>query len=128
MQKQDKAQSSAGNSVSYTEPSTSQNNGKDTKKTAFLLHSKKGQLALLANPVTLLIVALILLIILGFSFGFAVFAVFNIFSILGGFLIVIGGLAFSRGVDSKTSLWLIALGVILLLVPGFIEGFRNLTF
>ena len=78
------------------------------------------------------LIGLIPLIIIGFLalilfVGFSVFITFNILTVLGAVLAVGGLIALLRGVDARTSGFLIIGGVALVLLPFLFGGLSGFT-
>ena len=79
----------------------------------------------------LIAIGVIAILILGLIFGFTVFLAFNIFTIAGAFLIVIGGIAFLKGIINQFTMAMVVIGVILIILPftfKFLGGFTLATF
>ena len=95
-----------------------------------MFKNKKGILplvALLLNPIILIILGVILLLIILATFGFAFFLTSNIFALLGAFLIVIGGIGLLMRFAFQIGITLIIIGISLLLLPNLFEGLTGIT-
>lgn len=95
-----------------------------------MFKNKKGFLplvALLLNPVILIIIGVLLLLIILATFGFAFFLTSNIFLLLGAFLIVVGGIGLLMKFAFQIGITLIAVGIGLLLLPNLFEGLTGIT-
>lgn len=95
-----------------------------------MFKNKKGILpliALLLNPIILIILGVLLLLIILAAFGFAFFLTSNIFSLLGAFLIVIGGIGLLMRFGFQVAITLIIIGIALLLLPNIFEGLTGIT-
>jgi len=94
------------------------------------MNNKKGILplvALLLNPVILIILGVLLLIIILATFGFAFFLTSNIFLLLGAFLIVIGGIGLLMRFAFQIGITLIIMGIALLLLPNIFSNLTGIT-
>ena len=95
-----------------------------------MFKNKKGILpliALLLNPVILIILGVLLLLIILATFGFAFFLTSNIFLLLGAFLIIIGGIGLLMRFGFQVAITLIIIGIALLLLPNLFEGLTGIT-
>ena len=75
-----------------------------------------------ANPIALTILGVVLLLLLGVFFGFAVFLTFNVFTLLGAFLVIMATIMLFNGMANQVSFALMAIGIILILLPVFSEN------
>ena len=95
-----------------------------------IIKNKKGILplvALLLNPVILIILGVLILLIILATFGFAFFLTSNIFLLLGAFLIVIGGIGLLMRFAFQIGITLIIIGIALLILPNMFEGLTGMT-
>ena len=95
-----------------------------------MFKDKKGILpliALLLNPIILIILGVLLLLIILATFGFAFFLTSNIFLLLGAFLIIIGGIGLLMRFGFQVAITLIIIGIALLLLPNLFEGLTGIT-
>ena len=83
-------------------------------------------LALLFSPIGIIILIILALVIFGFL-GFAVFLTFNLLTIAGFILIIIGLIAAIQGNLNQISLFIVIIGAVMLILPRIFDGLSKLT-
>ena len=88
------------------------------------MKNKKGQIiATLSIGVMIVFVIGILLLFVGIGW----FLTANLFTLIGGALLIIGGLSILKGVTGKATMVLLTIGAILLILPMLMKGLQSLT-
>ena len=92
------------------------------------MKGKKGILPVLLSFPVLVVLAVILLLVLGFVVGFGFFLVANPLTIAGVFILVISGVALLKGIgDTATVLWIGLVGIVLIMMPLLSDKLSTLT-
>ena len=92
-----------------------------------MLKNKKGFVALLLNPVMLIILGVLLLLIILALFGFTFFLALNVFTVLGAMLVIIGGIGLLKGFSAIVGFWLIGIGIVMVIIPAVSENLAGVT-
>ena len=81
-------------------------------------------------PVILLLLIIFAIAVIPIAlifFGFSWFLTQNIFTLLGAFLTIIGGLGLFFRMPANVSFWLIGIGIVLTFSPMLIDGLNDIT-
>ena len=92
-----------------------------------MLKGKKGFVALLANPIILIILGVLALLIILAVFGFTFFLTLNVFTVLGAMLVIIGGIGLLKGFSAIVGFWLIGIGIVMVIIPAVSENLAGVT-